>query len=76
MNCSGCKQLRDYSSHADKINLECRYTLFSVKSLKNCPCGQCIIKTLCSERCQEFTTEYNKHYKNGEGLMSFRKTVR
>ena len=74
MNCSGCNQLRDYSSGEN--NFECHYTTLGVKNIERCPCGQCIIKTLCSERCQEFTTAYNKHYKNWEGLMSFRKTVR
>jgi hypothetical protein len=34
------------------LSRECKYTEAGVTHLKNCPCADCLIKTMCTDSCR------------------------
>jgi len=53
MNCKGC-------SHQMKVRPECCFTKSGILSLENCLCETCLIKTVCSDVCDDFKETIQK----------------
>ncbi len=50
--CYGCKRILVFRKTDDKsITWECVYTISGIKTFRTCPCWDCILKTLCSDKC-------------------------
>jgi len=54
--CSTCPRFSSFQYVSDETFFECRYTPYNVKSIKNCVCHNCLVKTICFEEmnCIEF----------------------
>jgi hypothetical protein len=65
-NCKGCLSLL-YSKR------ECCFTLVGVEAIPNCPCQECLVKTMCRTICEEFVKVHNFNYpKAASGLLSIK----
>jgi hypothetical protein len=47
--CKGCSYIMLYYG-----KLRCSFTTSDVRVLPNCLCSRCLIKTICSEICEDF----------------------
>ncbi len=59
--CESCRALRWYEGMNTR---ECRYTPRGVRSFTNCPCQECLLKTMCEDQCDEFMRTRIECYKN------------
>ncbi len=59
--CKGCLSL-------SKIYNECIFTKRNITNMPDCPCMNCILKTICSEDCNDFI---NTRIKNKKIIMVF-----
>ncbi len=60
--CKGCRNL----CKTAKINyknvriLECVHAPYGIPYLKDCPCGSCLVKNVCTQECEELGKLYDK----------------
>ena len=59
--CIGCKSWKYFNSFRKKEKHECIYTPLGFISIPNCPCPQCLLKSVCENA---FCEEFNKQLEN------------
>jgi len=60
-HCRSCPNFHTYKFYSLNssewyVFRECKYTVKGVSYLKNCPCGDCLIKTMCTQPCELITS--------------------
>ncbi len=56
INCKGCRLL------SNPINCDLQYTFSLKEHTYTCPCGVCLIKTMCSCYCEAYLTYVGQYF--------------
>jgi len=48
--CANCKR-RHFYKYSDQY--ECQHTCLGIRYIENCPCGDCLLKSICTEACDQ-----------------------
>lgn len=64
-HCRGCKNLGKLVmiDRKNKRILECVYAIWGKSFIKDCPCGKCLVKGICTQRCSELQKAAYEHRK-------------
>ena len=70
-HCIPCPSFHTYKFHILNSSewhdvRECKYTVAGIPYLKNCPCGDCLIKIMCTQPCELIT----RHTDANSGMVS------
>ena len=52
--CKGCLMITSCTILATKIGIGTKHALDVVAELHNCPCNQCLVKSMCLNPCDEY----------------------